>query len=70
MGMEHMRMLLYMYAQSMKKYNKSYRELYERLLAKGKAKKLALIAVTTKLVKQVFAIVKNMLKILRKKLAF
>jgi len=59
MGMGHMRMLLYMCARSAKKYNKSCRELYERLLAKGKAKKLALIAVANKLVKQVFAIVKN-----------
>ena len=59
MGMGHMRMLLYMCVRSAKKYNKSCRELYERLLAKGKAKKLALIAVANKLVKQVFAIVKN-----------
>jgi len=35
------------------------KQVYERLLAKGKAKKLALIAVANKLVKQVFAIVKN-----------
>jgi len=59
MGMGHVRMLLYMCARSAKKYNKSCRERYERLLAKGKAKKLALIAVANKLVKQVFAIVKN-----------
>jgi transposase len=59
MGMGHVRMLLYMCARSAKKYNKSRRELYERLLAKGKAKKLALIAVANKLVKQIFAIVKN-----------
>ena len=59
MGMGHMRMLLYMCARSAIKYNKACRELYERLLAKGKAKKLALIAVANKLLKQAFAIVKN-----------
>lgn len=59
MGMGHIRMLLYMCARSAKKYNKACRELYERLLAKGKAKKLALIAVANKLLKQAFAIVKN-----------
>jgi len=59
MGMGHIRMLLYMCARSAKKYNKACRELYERLLANGKAKKLALIAVANKLIKQAFAIVKN-----------
>lgn len=33
--------------------------LYERIVAKGKSKKLALIAVCNKLLKQAFAIVKN-----------
>jgi transposase len=59
MGMGHIRMLLYMCARSAKKYNRACRELYERLLANGKAKKLALIAVANKLLKQAFAIVKN-----------
>ena len=59
MGMGHVRMLLYMCARSAKKYNRTCRDLYERLLAKGKAKKLALIAVANKLLKQAFAIVKN-----------
>jgi hypothetical protein len=34
-------------------------ELYDRLTAKGKQKKLALIAVSNKLLRQAFAIVKN-----------
>ena len=34
------------------------RELYERIVAKGKSKKLALIAVANKLMKQPFAIAK------------
>ena len=59
MGMGHIRMLLYMCARSAKKHNRACRELYERLLAKGKDKKLALIAVANKLLKQAFAIVKN-----------
>ena len=35
------------------------REIYERLVAKGKSKKLALIAVSNKLLKQAFAIAKS-----------
>jgi len=41
------------------KYNKACRNLYERIVAKGKSKKLALIAVSNKLLKQVFAIAKS-----------
>ena len=41
------------------KYNKACKALYQRLVAKGKSKKLALIAVCNKLLKQAFAIVKS-----------
>ncbi|MDF7815378.1 transposase [Hymenobacter sp. YC55] len=41
-----------------KKRNKACQALYDRLVAKGKNKKLALIAVCNKLLKQAFAIVK------------
>ena len=41
------------------KCNKAYREIYERIAAKGKIKKLVLIAVCIKLLKQAFSIVKN-----------
>jgi len=41
------------------KYNKACRDLYERIVAKGKSKKLALIAVCNKLLKQAFAIAKS-----------
>jgi transposase len=41
------------------KAKKACRELYERIVAKGKSEKLALIAVANKLMKQVFAIVKS-----------
>lgn len=56
MGMSRIRALLYLCAWSAKRYNKACRELYERLLQKGKAKKQALIAVASKLLKQAFAI--------------
>lgn len=39
--------------------NKACKELYERIVAKGKSKKLALIAVANKLMKQAFAIAKS-----------
>ncbi len=41
------------------KFNKACRELYGRIVAKGKSKKLALIAVCNKLLKQAFAIAKS-----------
>ena len=41
------------------KHNKACRELYERIVNKGKSKKLALIAVANKLLKQCFAIAKS-----------
>jgi len=58
MGMSMIRKLLYMCALSAKKYNKSCRELYERLISNGKKKKLALIAVANKLLRQAFSIIK------------
>jgi len=56
LGMGQMRKLLYLCALSAKKYNLACQQLYQRLLEKGKAKKLALIAVANKLLKQAFAI--------------
>jgi transposase len=56
MGMSQMRAILYLCAWSARRYNKSCCQLYERLIAKGKAKKVALIAVANKLLKQAFAI--------------
>ncbi len=56
MGMSRIRAMLYICAWSAKRCNKACKELYERLVAKGKAKKLALIAVANKLLKQAFAI--------------
>lgn len=56
MGMSKIRSMLYMCTWSARKCNKACRELYDRLIAQGKAKKLALIAVANKLLKQAFAI--------------
>lgn len=59
MGMSRVRAMLYICAWSAKRCNRACKELYERLVAKGKAKKLALIAVANKLLKQAFAIAKQ-----------
>jgi transposase len=59
MGNQKLRNMLFLCAFSACKYNKACRELYERIVAKGKSKKLALIAVINKLLKQAFAIVKS-----------
>jgi transposase len=56
MGMSRIRTTLYICSWSAKRCNKACKELYDRLVAKGKAKKLALIAVANKLLKQAFAI--------------
>lgn len=57
MGMAEVRKCLYMAARSARKYNTSCKELYERLRGKGKAHRVAMIAVVNKLLKQAFAIV-------------
>ncbi len=59
MGMGWIRKLLYMCSISAIRYNKACMTLYLRLREKGKPVKLAMIAVVNKLLKQIFAIVKN-----------
>lgn len=58
-GGKPIRDVLYMCAMNAIKTNTACKALYERLKAKGKPGKLALIAVCNKLLKQVFAVVKN-----------
>ncbi len=58
-GNTKLRNLLFMCSFNACKCNKACRELYERIVAKGKSKKLALIAVCNKLIKQAFAIAKS-----------
>jgi transposase len=57
-GNSTLRTLFYLAALSASKSNLACKELYQRLLAKGKRKKTALIAIANKLIKQLFAIVK------------
>ena len=58
-GNKKLRNLIFLCSFSACKYNKACREIYERIVAKGKSKKLALIAVCNKLLKQAFAIAKS-----------
>lgn len=58
-GVEYVRTTLYMAALSAKKCNLVCKDLYTRLRSKGKAHKVAMIAVVHKLVTQLFAVVKN-----------
>jgi transposase len=56
---KNLRNLLFSCSFNAYKYNKTYRELYERIVAKGKSKKLAIIAVANKLLEHSFAIAKT-----------
>ncbi len=62
LGMSRIRAILYVCAWSAKKGNLACKQLYDRLVEKGKSKRLALIAVANKLVKQAFAIAKSGIK--------
>ena len=61
MGNPKLRSLLFVCSFNACKFNKACKALFDRLVAKGKSKKLALIAVCNKLLKQAFSIVKNRL---------
>jgi len=58
-GNKKLKNLLFLYAFNASKHNNGCREIYERIVAKGKSKKLALIAVANKLLKQAFAIARS-----------
>lgn len=58
-GVEYVRNILCMAANSAKRYNLVCKDLYTRLRAKGKAHKVAMMAVVHKLVTQLFAVVKK-----------
>ncbi|ALJ03851.1 transposase [Pseudalgibacter alginicilyticus] len=58
-GNRKLRNLLFLCSFNACKHNKACRELYERIVNKGKSKKVALIAVANKLIKQCFAIAKS-----------
>ena len=56
MGKSQTRKMLYMCSWTAKRYNKTCREMYERLEAKGKPERVIKIAIANKLLKQAFAI--------------
>ena len=58
-GNGKLRNLLFLCSFNACKSNKACKALYERIVAKGKSKKLALIAVANKLLKQAFSIAKS-----------
>lgn len=58
-GGGQLRHTLYMCALNAMRNNPACKQLFDRLVAKGKNKKLAVIAVCNKLLKQVFAVVKS-----------
>ncbi len=58
-GKKKLRNLLFLCSFNACRYNNACRAIYERLVNKGKSKKLALIAVANKLLRQAFAIVKS-----------
>jgi transposase len=61
-GNTTIRNLLFMCSFTASERNKACKELFNRIVAKGKSKKLALIAVANKLLKQAFAISKSEMK--------
>ncbi len=60
MGTARLRKLLYMCSWTAKRYNVFCKEMYERLKAKGKPEKVIKVAIANKLLRQAFAIGKNM----------
>lgn len=58
-GDSYLRSQLYLIAMPAMRFNKACHELYERLRAKGKSGKVALVAVANKLIRQVFAVIKS-----------
>ena len=58
-GVSYVRSILYVAAHSAKRYNNACKDIYQRLRAKGKSHKVAIIAVVHKLVIQLVAVVKN-----------
>ncbi len=58
---KQLRTILFCAAQSAARFNLDCKELYTRLIAKGKTKKAAKMAVAHKLIRQAFAIIKTIL---------
>jgi transposase len=58
-GSPYLRQILFMASLSAARYNDQCHILYERLLKEGKAKKLIYVAISCKLLRQTFGIIKN-----------
>jgi len=58
-GNSELRACLYMAARSARRFNLACKELYERLRSRGKCHKKAMVAVMNKLIRQVFAVLKQ-----------
>ncbi|MFN3481232.1 MAG: IS110 family transposase, partial [Thermodesulfovibrionales bacterium] len=58
-GSGFIRRILYLCAWSASRFNRDCKELYERLLMKGKSKKVAIVAVANKLIRQAFGVLRN-----------
>lgn len=58
-GKASVRKQMYLSSLSASRYNRACKEMYDRLIEKGKPKKVALIAIANKLLKIAFAVVKN-----------
>lgn len=58
-GPNEVRALLYLCARSAKRFNPECKDLYERLRSKGKCHKVAMTAVSAKLVRQFFGVIKS-----------
>ena len=58
-GVKSVRTTLYLAAVNAARYNHACKDIFTRLRAKGKPYKVAIIAVVNKLLKQLFAVVKN-----------
>lgn len=56
-GLSNVRTKLYMCGLTAIKYNQSCKDLYERLRAKGKPFKVAMLAVANKLIRQIYAVI-------------
>jgi transposase len=62
MGTARLRKLLYLCAWSAKRYNAQCKEMYQRLKARAKPEKVIKVAIANKLLRQAFAIGKNLIK--------
>jgi transposase len=58
-GSPHLRRVLYLMAQSVIRYSNTFRQYFDRLTGRGKAYRVAVIACANKLLRVIFALVRN-----------